>query len=262
MKRFFITILVCVPFLSRAQRRVQPVAELSPFVNINAIDVKTDSGDKEGMKAKGLLGSSISAGLLIHSRSLFYIKPTVGFLFSPEKLEVSANELHKQETTIYAHTGIYFFLKSTFGVSVKTGKRDNPLEIGLSVGIYRPLNNKKPDPQLAYKPYIDPVTGEELNELYSVTNINWGITGSVDESSQVIACAGLQAIYNIRLAGDTFMRIGGEVSSKVGSNDGDANNNIAESYHFGYENGERVPDGKYTFRDQHLRIALIVGIAF
>jgi hypothetical protein len=241
---------------------VQPVVELSPFININAVDVKTDSGDKEGMKAKGLLGSSISAGLLIHSRSLFYIKPTIGLLLSPEKLEVRANELQQQETTTYSHTGIYCFLKSVFGVSIKTGKAGNPLEIGLSLGVYRPLNNIKPQPQLAYRPYTDPVTGEELNELYSVTNINWGITSSVDKSAQVIACAGLQAIYNIHLTGDKFLRIGGEVTSKIGSNDGDANNNIAESYHFGYENGERVMDGKYTFRDQHLRIALIVGITF
>ncbi len=175
MKTFLIYLLslcLALPLAGqdRDERKLYILAECMVHANINGADIHQEVGNQAYLQSTFTTGLTIGGGIRLKRPGGFiYFQPGLGIRIDPQQLHLSGDA----SETIYKFTNIYLSLKPTIGCTFPVAP-NHYLDFGLGMNLLFSLHNESVDPSLSYQPYIDEVTGSELNYVAGYRHFSWG----------------------------------------------------------------------------------------
>lgn len=168
MKTILITCLLGIcswQIFSQTVNKNKFTAELNPFINLNHSDIDTKNSTP-GIYQHTNMGSGLGIAYNSNSTRILYFHAGTRLRFSPQSLSF-------ENGTKQSFTNIDWYLTCMMGMRFKVSASNNIIfALGLNNSIS--LRNKNLDNQFANVPYTDPKTGENLNHLAGVYQVNWG----------------------------------------------------------------------------------------
>jgi len=173
MKKLYCILLAgvfSIQALAQKEKTVHILAEAGSFLNLNGVDMNK-SGSSDYISQKNHFGGYIGGGIQLNNAKMLYFQASTGYRFSPQTIVLKDGD-NKFEQSF---TNSEWYVKITGGVrfNVTPG---NKITFGIGLNNFYSINNKRIEDQLITSPYKDPATGENLQHLSGVLQLNWGDT--------------------------------------------------------------------------------------
>jgi len=220
---------------------------------INGVDIQGAKRGVISLPAKSNLGLSLNA---TGEKNGFYLRFGLGILQQPSAFTVTDPEQH---TVLYRSDFTNYYTTIKLGAGIIAKRWQNGSRLGLELN-YTALssNNNKTDVVLVKQGYM--LSGQPAEDVRAYIDYDYGGTEPVDIGG-ILSLFSVTPVYQSRpLFGRSAIRVGLDISTKVGANRYGSTNAAQVAIFKG--GGDRTIIAEEKYFDQHLTIGLLLGLTF